>query len=569
MIPRPKTFGAKLLALFVLVVAVGQIATWLLVSRFHLAQARTLITDELQRAAQAFSRIVDVRNKLSAAAALIAARDHQVRQLFVSDDPATLASALESIQIASTTDVVSAVSLDGKLLASTLRGQAGGDIYAQLVAQAEADPNPNPTATGYGYLDRQLYSLVLVPVRAPDLIAWLTIGFRIDHEFAQGLKDQTGIELTFFSHDGQLLATTLSPLTAGALTRALPALRTSTGSTTVQLGPETALVAVRALPAGPDRSVTLALQYSLDEKLRPAREAERWLLGVTSGALVLALLISRAFARTLTRPIIALVGHARRIAAGDYSVRNKSYRSDELGRLSEAFDQMSLGLAERDRVRDLLDKNVSPEVAAHLVRDGAALGGEERDVTILFADLRGFTTMSEKFSPRDLLTLLNRYLDRMSAEVERQGGVIDKFVGDAIMALFGAPVSQPDAATRAIAAALAMEEALATLNLELAAEGRPPLAIGIGINTARVIAGNIGSHRRLNYSVIGDGVNVAARLEGKTRTPEYRANIITSATTLAAVGDRTRFTVRPLGLVHVKGRVEPVEIFAVDAIARQ
>ncbi|WP_414663951.1 adenylate/guanylate cyclase domain-containing protein [Horticoccus sp. 23ND18S-11] len=564
MFPRPKTFGKKLFALFVVVVALAQLSTWLIVSRFHLAQARTLIQDELRRAARAFSRVIDERNKLLSAAALTAARDYQIKQLFASDDPATLASALVSIRIASMTDLVSAVSLEGRLITSTSAATASGDIYAQLVARADADPNPNPTAAGYGYLDGQLYSLVLAPVRAPDIIAWLMIGFKIDREFAQGLKDQTGVDLTFFDTDGRLLATTLADTTAGSLTRALPGLRRDVDAATVELDGETALVAGRTLTAGTDKSVTLALQYSLDEKLRPARSAERWLLGVALGALGLSAFISRAFARTLTRPIVALVGHARRIAAGDYTIRNKSYRPDELGRLSEAFDQMSRGLTERDHVRDLLDKNVSPEVAAQLVRDGAALGGEEREVTILFADLRGFTTMSETFSPHDLLTLLNRYLDRMSAEIERQGGVIDKFIGDAIMALFGAPVTQADAADRALKAALAMERALADLNAELAAEGRPPLALGIGINTARVVAGNIGSHRRLNYSVIGDGVNVAARLQSLTRTAEYRTNIITSTSTLAAVRERAPFTFRDLGRVQVKGRAEPVEILALE-----
>jgi adenylate cyclase len=566
MIPRPKTFGAKLLALFVLVVAVGQVSTWLIVSRFHLAQARTLIEEELNRAALAFNRVVDDRNKLLTSAAVTAARAHQNRQLFARDEPATMASALVSIQIAvtGTTGVVSAVSLDGRLLASTSPAAFKSDIYAPLVAQAELEPGENPTATGYGYLDGKLHSHVLVPVRAPEITAWLMIGFRIDDEFARAMKQQTGIELTFFDHERRLLATTLPPPTAGYLTAALPQLLGATKTVTAKLGPETALVALRTLRAGPDRTATLALQYSLDEKLRPAREAERWLLGVTSGALVLAFFISRAFARTLTRPIISLVGHARRIAAGDYSVRNTVYRSDELGRLSEAFDQMSLGLAERDRVRDLLDKNVSPEVAAQLVRDGAALGGEEREVTILFADLRGFTTLSEKMSAHDLLTLLNRYFDRMSAEIERQGGVIDKFIGDGIMALFGAPVTQPDAADRALAAAIAMEKSLEQFNGELAAEGRSPLALGIGINTARVIAGNIGSHRRLNYSVIGDGVNVAARIQALTRTPEYNANILTSATTLAALRNPSQFTPRALGAVYVKGRAEPVQIFAVS-----
>ncbi len=171
----------------------------------------------------------------------------------------------------------------------------------------------------------------------------------------------------------------------------------------------------------------------------------------------------------------------------------------------------------------------------------------------------------------------------MSLALEAHGGVIDKYIGDAIMALFGAPVSQGDDADRALAAALAMERALATLNAELAAEGRSPLAIGIGINTARVVAGNIGSARRLNYSVIGDGVNVAARIEALTRNPEYRATIITTAATLAArrpsdlktpaanYDSRSPFTngphtitLRPLGIVPVKGRTEPVEIFAVE-----
>jgi adenylate cyclase len=316
---------------------------------------------------------------------------------------------------------------------------------------------------------------------------------------------------------------------------------------------------------GPRESATLALQYSLDDKLAPARETERYLLLVALGSLLVAGLLSLAFARRLTAPIVALVSHTQRIARGDYSVRPTPYRADELGRLSEAFDQMSLGLAERDLLRDLLDKNVSPEVAAQLLRDGTTLGGQEREVTILFADLRGFTTLSEQLAPRELLTLLNRYLDRMSTAIEAQGGVIDKFIGDAIMALFGAPVAQGDQADRALAAALAMERALAAFNAELAAEGRPPLGLGIGINTACVVAGNIGSHRRLNYSVIGDGVNVAARLESLTRTAAYRTSIITSAATVAALREPARFSLRDLGPLQVKGRAEPVEIFAVGA----
>jgi RsmE family RNA methyltransferase len=149
-------------------------------------------------------------------------------------------------------------------------------------------------------------------------------------------------------------------------------------------------------------------------------------------------------------------------------------------------------------VRDLLDKNVSPEVAAHLVRDGAALGGEEREVTILFSDLRGFTTMSEQFSPHDLLTLLNRYLDRMSAEIERHGGVIDKFIGDKVMGVFSGPARA--AALQAVRAGLGIQARLRALN-QARPSGKRPLTVGIGINTGVATVGTIGSSERMDFTV--------------------------------------------------------------------
>jgi adenylate cyclase len=559
---RPRSFRAKLLLLFVLVVTAAQFATWFLVSRYHDRQARQLIDEELQQAALTFARLVEYRNFLLTAGAQTAARDHPIKQLLIGDDVVTLASALESVRLTNRGDLVSAVAPDAKLLASTSRAAPAEGLFARLIALAEAETGANPTARSFGYFGGELYSVVIAPVQAPEIIAWLAVGFRIDRTFAAELKTLTGIDLTFFDSAGGVLASTLPAATVRDLAAALPSLAGLAGSCACLLGGETALVTTRRLVTGDRQSATLALQYSLDAKLKPARETENLMLLVATGSLALAVFLSLGFARQLTRPIAELVGQTRRIARGDYTVRSTAYRDDELGRLAQAFDEMSLGLAERDRVRDLLDKNVSPEVAAQLLRDGATLGGEEREVTILFADLRGFTTLSEQLPPRDLLTLLNRYLDRMSAAIESHGGVIDKFIGDAIMALFGAPVAQGDAADRAIAAALAMEAALAALNAELAAEGRPPLALGVGINTARVVAGNIGSQRRLNYSVIGDGVNVAARLQALTRTAEYRTNVIVSAATRRAA--KAPGATRPLGTVAVKGRAEPVEIFAVD-----
>ena len=562
---RLQSFGTKLLLLFVLVVAAAQFATYFVVSRDNLDNARALIEQDLVSAAHVFQQVVDDRNTILATGAGAAVADSAVKQLFVrTADPATIASALGSIRIRTGgADLVTLLDLKAEPVASTLADPVSGHVLKKLVNDADGDPSPDPHATGYGYIGGQLYSFVTVPVRAPDIIDWLVVGFRIDNRFAERLKEWTRIEVTFADRQGRILATTLSPDVAGALSAALPGLHARTG--TLSLAGESSLVTTRVLPAGEDLSATLVLQYSLDEKLRPARDLERLLLLVACGSLVLAGLLSSAFARRLSRPVEALAAHTKVIAGGDYAARIELHRNDELGRLADAFNQMGAGLAERDRVRDLLDKNVSPEVAAQLMRDGAALGGEEREVTVLFADLRNFTALSEGRPPREVLTLLNRYLDRMSAEIERHGGVIDKFIGDAIMALFGAPVARGDDADRALAAALAMQAALARLNREFAAEGRPPLAVGIGINTARVVAGNMGSARRLNYSVIGDGVNVAARLQALTRSPEYRAGILVSAATLSAA--RGTFRTRPLGEVVLKGRAEPVAIAALEATA--
>jgi adenylate cyclase len=250
---------------------------------------------------------------------------------------------------------------------------------------------------------------------------------------------------------------------------------------------------------------------------------------------------------------------ARKIGEGDYSHRVQVRTDDEIGLLANAFNHMSEGLAERDQVRDLLGKVVSPAVAAKLLRD-VVLGGEEREVTILFSDLRRFTSMSETRSPQEMLEILNHYFTRMSAIVDEHGGVVDKYVGDAMMALFGAPVAGPDDADHAMETALEMSEALDELNRQWREQGRNALEVGIGINTDIVVAGNMGSRTRLNYTVIGDGVNLASRLEELTTTPEYQARIIVSSSTLEKA--KKRYQTRRLGQVAVKGKQKPTEIYA-------
>jgi adenylate cyclase len=180
---------------------------------------------------------------------------------------------------------------------------------------------------------------------------------------------------------------------------------------------------------------------------------------------------------------------------------------------------------------------------------------------VLFADLRGFTSFAERRAPEEVVSLLNGYFTRMNEVVERHHGLIDKFLGDGLMALFGAPLATEDDAGNALQAAIEMVEALEALNVEVAARGLPQLDVGIGINTGTVVAGNMGSPNRLNYTVVGDGVNLAARIEGLTKRAEFSTHII--ATDAAIRAAKRRVHTRALGLVQVRGRQEPAVLHAV------
>jgi adenylate cyclase len=218
---------------------------------------------------------------------------------------------------------------------------------------------------------------------------------------------------------------------------------------------------------------------------------------------------------------------------------------------------------EKRQVKRLFGRYVSKDIYDQLVADPslARLGGQRREMTVLFSDIRGFTTVSESGAPEDIVALLNVYFTRMVAVVFKHQGTLDKFVGDMVMALFGAPLDDPDHADHAVAAAMEMSEELQHLNEQWLAEGRPPLDIGIGINTGPMIAGNIGSEAIMSYTVIGDAVNLGSRLESLNKNYGTRI-IISDSTRMRLKGD---YVFRPLGDVVVKGKTKAVPIFEVVA----
>ena len=216
---------------------------------------------------------------------------------------------------------------------------------------------------------------------------------------------------------------------------------------------------------------------------------------------------------------------------------------------------------EKRKMKRLFGQYVSRDVYEQLVAnpDLARLGGQRRQMTVLFSDIRGFTTVSERGEPEEIVGMLNEYFTRMVDIVFAHKGTLDKFVGDMVMALFGAPLDDPQHAEHAVDAALEMLRELQRLNAKWTAEGRPPLDIGIGISTGPMIAGNIGSEAIMSYTVIGDAVNLGSRLESLNK--EYGTRIIISEATREVLPDRYVF--RPLGEVVVKGKTRPVAIFEI------
>lgn len=268
------------------------------------------------------------------------------------------------------------------------------------------------------------------------------------------------------------------------------------------------------------------------------------------------------------------------IATGVWSGAHAAFRAGTWIELIPPLSALAVGhvgsvtyqvlIEERGRrwIKRAFEQYVPPEVVNAVAQNPEALafGGERRTMTVMFSDIRGYTTFAERHPPEEVVAVLHEYLTEMVEVVFRHNGTLDKFIGDAIMALFGAPLADPDHALNACRAAIDMAEALERLNERWRAAGREPLAAGIGINSGEMVVGNLGSDQRFTYTVTGDQVNLAARLEGLTKNYETRRNIIIGENTYAQVKDRV--TARGLGSVTVKGKLQAVEIYDLVDLAR-
>ncbi len=303
----------------------------------------------------------------------------------------------------------------------------------------------------------------------------------------------------------------------------------------------------------------LLTEIDESEALRPLQQLRDELAAGVLVIVGLGLLIAWSAARSLGRPLVRLEEVAHAVKQGDLTQTAQIDGRDAFARLGGAMDGMIKGLQERDHVKDVFGRYIARQAAERLLNGAVDLGGEARHVTILFSDIRGFTSMAESMTPEQVVSFLNDYFSEMVEAVMEQGGILDKYLGDGMMAVFGSFGDQPDHARRAVLAALRMKALLGKINGERAIAGIPPIAIGVGVHTSDVIVGNIGSKRRLEFTHVGDGVNVASRVQALNK--EYGTTLLITASTFGALGGE--FTARPVAEVTLRGKGSSVPIYEV------
>jgi adenylate cyclase len=301
------------------------------------------------------------------------------------------------------------------------------------------------------------------------------------------------------------------------------------------------------------------LERSLSAELAPLEGALLSAVGIgTAAGLAVAVALSLLLARALGAPVARLGAATREIARGNYDYRVAVASRDELGLLAQAFNEMAAGLRQRVFFESALRRYLAAPVVEQLIRDPARLrlGGEKREVTVLFFDVAGFTGLAEALAADELVALVNAYLDALVEAIFRHDGTLDKFIGDAVMAFWGAPIDQRDHAARAARAACDMQVALARFAGAHPDPRVRALRGRIGLHTGVAALGNLGSTHIMSYTAMGDTVNVASRLEGVNKL--YGTALLASAATVEASGWTA---CREIDRVRVKGRGEPLTIF--------
>lgn len=300
---------------------------------------------------------------------------------------------------------------------------------------------------------------------------------------------------------------------------------------------------------------------NLDKTLKPFKEIQDKILVAGIAILMVGLLFSIFFSKRIARPLGLLLQGTKGVIDDNFDFEIKHTSSDEVGELSKAFNHMLKGLREKKYIQETFGKYVHPSIVADILSnpDKIQPGGKRNYQTVLFCDVANFTSFSETMAPEDLIKLLNEYLGAMTEEISNHNGILDKYIGDAIMAFWGPPFTPGNHSLQACQAALNMQSILGTLRPQWLSKGLPEIKMRVGIATGHMIVGNIGSEKNLEYTCIGDTVNYSSRLEGINKV--YGTDIIIDIFTKKNV--EHDLLLRELDTIQVKGRTQGSQIFEV------
>ena len=529
---------------------IGQLLSLAAVNQTSYQNARENITESIDVAKvivqRAYQDRVDTLQKIIQ----VMTADYGFKKSFSSNDIPTIVSAMSNhSKRIEGSDWMILVSLDEKVIANTKDPRLDGQPAPYLELIEKADESDDFVAAGIGFLDGEYTQVLVAPLLNPDVEAWVIVGFAYDDQFATNIKSVARADISLIDEQKKIII-------SSSLEREQKQHVHMAGlEEEMLLGGERFLGEKFSLSESFPQFQVL-VQKSVDQELESYLVLRKNLLIIFLVNIIGFGVVVFKIARDISRPVSELTKATQEVEGGNLLYKLPVGGDDEMGLLMRSFDHMVADLSEKEKIRNLLGKVVSREIAEELLTSDIELGGEEKYVTILFSDIRGFTNACEGEKPHRILDLLNIYLTEVADIIEENQGVVDKFIGDAVMALFGAPIQREHDAQNAVNSALAMESMLGHLNVRLEKKGYANINIGIGIHSGIVVAGNMGSESRLNYTVIGDNVNLSARLEGLTKF--YGVSTIVSESTKNHCPHHFLY----LDCVQVKGKNEHVQIFS-------
>lgn len=417
-------------------------------------------------------------------------------------------------------------------------------------------------------LERRLLNTANVPLKeslSDDYaLGVVTAGVIIDDTWVLNFlgEEITGVDIVFYSGDFPAASNVSSERRHIVLQAAKRATQDAANSYLIN---EERFIMVRGVFQNAGQPAGYIFASSFDAAMEPFVSLQKSIILIGLAALAFGLLVVLVLTNRIVWPVRMLARGTNEIVSGNYDYKVENDSKDEIGELSRAFNKMTEGLREKEQIKNLFGKYVNPAIVSDIMQDPEhlQLGGTRRVLTLLFSDIEGFTTISEGMDAEELVGLLNEYLGAMSDEISAANGILDKYLGDGIMAFWGPPFNKDNHAFGACQAALGMQGKLEELRTGWRQRGLPAFRVRIGIATGDVIVGNIGSEQAQDYTCIGDTVNLSSRLEGVNKF--YGTTIIIDEDTLNMVQEDIR--VRELDTVQVKGREGGTRIFELLSMA--